>query len=120
MQPFGGEVKYPEGTTQFWKDIFQAMSEPYEDLGYGEQVSGLHRDLMRPFRVEEIRDFVKSIKDGAAGVDGIRLPHLKKIPFGEIAEWFNLFLLRSEVWKTTVELSFYVKFSNAIVRSSKL
>ena len=37
-QPFGDEVKYQEGTIQFWKDIFQATNEPNEPKGYGEQV----------------------------------------------------------------------------------
>ena len=52
---------------------------------------------MRPVRVEEMRDFMKSMKYSAAGVDEVRLTHQNKILFDEITEWFNLFLLRSEV-----------------------
>ena len=42
---------------------------------------------MRPFHVEEIRDFVKAMKGNADGIEGVRLSHLKKIPFDEITEW---------------------------------
>ena len=67
----------------FWKDFFQVTSESHEDKDYGGQVIGATHDFLRSFRVEEICDFVNSMK---VGIEGVPLSHLRKVAFDERTE----------------------------------
>ena len=85
---------FPDGTTQFWRDLYES-----ESVEWSEREAASPREvttqqgLLRPFTQLEIKTFLRSMRVGAAGCDGIKLPTLRALEVSELCEWFNLFLL---------------------------
>ena len=88
-------AEYPEGTTKFWKELYETDSVKWSGREEATlQESTKHQALLRPFTIDEVTAHMKSMRAGATGVDNISLRDIRKMPVDELAEWFNLFLLQ--------------------------
>ena len=92
------ETAYPEGTVDFWKNLYETESVKWEGRR-GSELSEIteHLRLLEPFSEEEISRHVKSMRAGAAGVDNIKLKDIRRMDKSELCEWFNLFLLQGQL-----------------------
>jgi hypothetical protein len=83
---------YPDGMKEFWGDMFGKVGEPAGEVETEGWETG-HTSLLRPITGDEVKDHLRRMRAGAAGVDGVTLRHLRSLKPAELAEWFNSFLL---------------------------
>lgn len=95
------QAKIPEGTTQFWKELFTQESVGWSgsDEESTMKETTKHQSLLDPFTTEEITSHLKKMRAGATGTDAIKLADVRRLPRKELTEWFNLFLLQGHVPK---------------------
>ena len=92
------ETAFPEGTVDFWKDLYETNSVEWSDREEAKVCETTqHQHLLQPFSEEEISKHIRSMRAGAAGIDNIKLKDIRRMDKSELSEWFNLFLYQGQL-----------------------
>lgn len=97
-EPLQEPRSYVEGTTEYWKSIFETPSagEGSATRTKSQNTTDQH-ETMIPITEGEVKDYLARAKDNAPGPDRIRLSDVRKIKASELASWFNVFLLLGDL-----------------------
>ncbi len=87
--------QFPTDTYRFWHSIFNGgQKSARARSAKPENWRELYDSLVVPFTSDEVGAHLKGMRQGARGPDKVTLSELRQVNPKELANWFNLFLLR--------------------------